>query len=161
MARELHKREDLLRDARALTPRALLRVELGGKPAEVFAGFRGQALSLYFDDDPVFHFNAAGELRRAYVGDRLIKAERGRLVAMERKRTAGKVVLEAFVLDAQSQQMLLSDLSARLADLAAALSAGDAVALGQIPADSDAVERIKAWLADHSAVAIAKSPRVG
>ena len=53
MAREIHEREDLLRDARALVPRALLRVKLAGAESEVFIGLRGKSLSLYFGDDPV------------------------------------------------------------------------------------------------------------
>ena len=61
MARHAQRRENLLRDARALTPRVLLQLTVLGKSVEVFAGFRGDSLSLYFGEDPVYHFNAAGE----------------------------------------------------------------------------------------------------
>jgi hypothetical protein len=66
MPHECHDREDLLRDARALVPRVQIKATLGGQPVSLFAGFRGEALSLYYNADPVFHFNADGALRRAF-----------------------------------------------------------------------------------------------
>ena len=88
MAREHHAREDLLHDAHALVPRILVRIADGQASVDVLAGFRGESLSLYFGDDPAYHFNAAGELRRAFVAERLVKAERGRLVTLQRRRSA-------------------------------------------------------------------------
>ena len=85
MARDAHDREDLLRDARGLSPRVQLEVELSAGPAELFAGFRGESLSLYFGQDLAFHFNDRGELRRAFAVDELLKADGGRLVAMRRE----------------------------------------------------------------------------
>jgi hypothetical protein len=160
MAREIHEREDLLRDARALVPRVLLRVEREGHSVEVFAGFRGESLSLYFGDDPVFHFNSRGELRRAFVGDRLIKAERRRLISLERKRTAQETALERMELDADSEQAVLYDLSQRLREITAAFSTRMVAVVGQVPADGDAVSRLGKWLALHSEPAVAASLHV-
>ena len=85
MARESHDREDLLRDATAYVSRMQLAVDLGNGTVEVFAGFHSTgAFSLYFNQDPVYHFNRSGELRRAFVDDELIKAEAGSLVGMRR-----------------------------------------------------------------------------
>ena len=129
--------------------------------ATVFAGFRGEALSLYFDDDPAFHFNALGQLRRAYAAERLIKADRGpadRHAA--RVRTAADVQLQSEPLADGAQQSLLADVATRLAALRAALDAGQCRVDGQEPADGDAVARLAAWLASNPRPAAAASPRV-
>jgi hypothetical protein len=161
MARETHEREDLLRDARALVPRVQLRVQMSDGEAVVFAGFRGDALSLYFGDDPVYHFNAQGQLRRAYAADRLIKANRGRLIAMRRERSAGEVALQSEPLPDAQQQQFLADLAGRLATLLAALGAGQFRVEGQEPADGDAIARLAAWLANNPSPTPAASPRIG
>lgn len=160
MAREIHEREDLLRDAKALTPRALLRVEFAGAPVEVFAGFRGESLSLYFGDDPVLHFNARGELRRAFIADRLLKAERGRLASLERRRSAAEVVLAREELDAARQDRLLTDVARQLGELRSAMADGRWRLVGQVPEGGDAVARLRSWLDEHRTIVAAKSPRV-
>jgi hypothetical protein len=161
MARETHEREDLLRDAIALVPRLMLRVQLGGRSVDVFAGFRGESLSLYFGDDPVYHFNDRGELRRAYVDGRLIKAEQGRLVSLERKRGDKETVLERQVGGDQSDRDLLVRLFQTLQELAAEMTAGRVVAVGQVPEDGDAAGRLGEWLLQHTKPTIAASPHVG
>lgn len=161
MARTAHDREDLLRDARALTPRVQFRIQIGDAEVTVVAGFRGESLSLYFNDDSAFHFNSIGQLRRAYMADRLIKAEEGRLIAMRRVRTDEQVELLAEELAEDQQQLLLSALAHRLVEVKAALESDDATIDGQVPADGDAVPRLIAWLALHGHPAAAASPRVG
>jgi hypothetical protein len=42
------------------------------------AGFRTSGSDFFFGAEPVYQFNTAGELRRAYCDDLLIKASRGR-----------------------------------------------------------------------------------
>jgi hypothetical protein len=160
MARVSHEREDLLRDARALSPRVQLRLRQGDVEVVVVAGFRGDALSLYFGDDPAYHFNSQGELRRAFAGDWLIKAEIGRLIAMRRVRTPTEVELQSESFSDVVQRRFLGDLARRLADLRAALASGGAVVEGQVPLDGDAVERLTTWLALHAAPVPAASPRV-
>src|SRR3954469_16416273 len=102
MAREESGREDLLREATALIERIELRPRttdlsiaasnLSDEP--IVAGFRRDgALSIFFGEDPVYQFNAGGELRRAYFSGKLLKATRGRLVALERVRTEHEVQL--------------------------------------------------------------------
>jgi hypothetical protein len=160
MAREIREREDLLRDATALVPRALLRVNLAGADVDVFIGFRGDSLSLYFGDDPVLHFNARGELRRAFIADRLIKAERGRLVAMDRRRSAENVQLLRDEFDPSRQEQLLINATRMLDELRAAIANGQWNLVGQVPDDGDAVARSRTWLDDHREIAVAISPRV-
>ncbi|MFO0912357.1 MAG: hypothetical protein U0795_05345 [Pirellulales bacterium] len=104
MARLEQDREDLIREATALVDRCELivacrsdRANSGSSSAAAVdedeawvVGVRaGGAVSLYFGPGRVYHFNAAGELRRAYVGGRLWKAEGGKLVGLERRRGAG------------------------------------------------------------------------
>lgn len=161
MAREIQKREDLLRDAHALVPRLLVRIADGQAGVDVLAGFRGESLSLYFGDDPAYHFNAAGELRRAFVADRLVKAERGRLVALERRRSADEVILERRDLDEASHRRLLSELTRRVDGLRAALNANEFIVCGQFPPDGDALMRLVQWLKKHQPIAVATSPRIG
>lgn len=162
LAREAHDREDLLRDARGLSPRVELLVESSGVDITLFAGFRGASASLYFGQDAAFHFNNRGELRRAYLADELIKADGGRLVAMRRERSATESALVSRLLTPAKQQALLAELQGRLAGLTAALAAGEFRVVGQVPAEGNAVERLRGWLTDRQgAMIVARSPRVG
>ena len=137
-------------------------VELSSVKATLFVGFRGESASLYFGQDAAFHFNDRGELRRAYLHDRLLKAEHGRLVAMRRERSATEVSLVSQVLGEAEEQSLLTDLERRLAELAAALAANAFRIVGQIPAKGNAVERLRQWLAARvGAIVVASAPNVG
>jgi hypothetical protein len=160
MAHECHDREDLLRDARALVPRVQVQAKLGCRLVSLFAGFRGESLSVYFGADPVFHFNADGELRRAHVAGRLVKSDHGRLISMERVHTDDAVELRAEQLDDAAQAQLLTDMVDRLAALRAILESRQYKIDGVVPPESDALERLDAWLARHPAPTIAESPRV-
>ena len=90
MAREEHNREDLLAEATALVERASLRLD--GFAEEVVVGFRrDDSASFYFGADRVYQFTSEGALRRAMIAPLLYKAEQGRLIALERHRTADAV----------------------------------------------------------------------
>ncbi len=160
MAREIHEREDLLRDARNLEPRAQLRLGDGERETVVFFGFRGNALSLYFDGDPVYQFNSAGELRRAFVDDVVINAEDGRLVGMRRERTAEAVTLKSALLSRDAEQTLLNDLANKVASLAQAIDADRFTLDGEVPAGSHAMAMLRSWLANHPCSMPASAPRV-
>ena len=63
MAKKIVERENLLRDAVQMK----LRGQANICDHEVFIGFRPQGqCSIYYDQDPVFQFNARCELRRVY-----------------------------------------------------------------------------------------------
>lgn len=158
MARQVHEREDLLRDATALVPRVQLRLSSG----EVFAGFRaGDALSLYFDTVPVYHFNSRGELRRAFVGDRLLKFERGRLVSLQPQRGAASTEMLRQELTPDETEHFRRTLVKHLGTLRQALDGGKFSVAGQIPADGNALARLVCWLSEFQELRIAASPRVG
>src|SRR5262245_26728992 len=96
MAREESEREDLLREATAFVDRIELALPSASRAtsAHVVAGFRRDGgLSIFFGDDPVYQFNAAGELRRAYFDGNLVKAVNGRLASLSRIRTGSEVQL--------------------------------------------------------------------
>lgn len=160
MAREESDREDLLREATALTERIEIELQDEGS-GRIVIGFRAaDALSVFFDADPVYQFNTAGELRRAFCRGRLFKAERNRLIALERIRQPHEVQLVRHDLTDDEQQAFLVEMSGRLRKLAAAIAAKRYTVIGQVPPDADVLGRVSKWLADHKAPAVAKGPHV-
>ncbi len=69
MARSPERREDLVRDATAMTARA--EWQIPGDPEPCVIGFRptGEA-SIYFGEQPVLHFTAEGKIKRLFFDDR-------------------------------------------------------------------------------------------
>jgi hypothetical protein len=160
MGHQRCENEDLLRDSRALSPRVQLQLPAGGLALPVFAGFRGESLSLYFGHDPVFHFNSQGELRRAFVDGRIVKAEEGRLVGMQRIHAEHAVELRAQRFSAAEEEQLFRELAHRLSRLRAALASNAVHVEGQIPPNGNAVNRLAEWLAQNPTTRAAASPRV-
>ena len=166
MAREVHEREDLLRDAVALTSRVQLKINSATAWEPVFAGFRPPgALSLYFDTEPVYHFNSRSQLRRGYVDGRLIKAEDGRLVAMKRLQTENSSELLRHDLTDSEQTMFCVELSRRIFGLKQALLEKRFQIVGQVPEQegpeqTDCVDRLFNWLDGYQKVTIADKPGV-
>jgi hypothetical protein len=160
MARDETDREDLLREATALVERIELVLTVAEPGAEaIVAGFRRDgALSVFFGADPVYQFNAAGELRRAYCDGLLYKAERGRLISLERVRTPNEVQLLRRDLSDEQQQKCLTQIGERLRTLSAELDRGTLRVIGQVPAIADVLGRVRKWLTEHDGLTIAKSP---
>lgn len=146
MARDSEAREDLMREATALVVRCELTLPL--EPEPIVVGFRVDGCgSVYWGEDPAYHFNTRHELRRAYVGGLLFKAEAGRLVSLRRERGGGEVALRRHELDDAELQTTLSALAARLDRLLAALQTGQASLVRQVPAAGAVRERVCLWLA--------------
>jgi len=145
MARHESDREDLLREATALVERAELQIP--GESEPVTVGFRKDgSLSLFFGGDPVYQFNTAGELRRAFAGGLLYKAERGRLVALRRERSENEVALVRRELSDDETEAFLTAMRERLLRLGKALQSGQSQLLGQFPADAEVPVRVGNWL---------------
>ncbi|MEM8946381.1 MAG: hypothetical protein AAGD11_14510 [Planctomycetota bacterium] len=164
MARVPEDREDLLRDATAYVQRAQLELVVEGQAVEVFAGFRlNSAASFYFEQDPVYHFNADSELRRAFIDGKLIKAESGSLVAWTRQRTDGEVAMLCSTLNDSAQRELLDDARRNLDQLHNAIVAGEALVVGEVrdASETSVVDRLVAYLARMPTIAVASSPQVG
>jgi hypothetical protein len=158
MAREEHDREDLLREATALVERAELRFPHVREP--VVIGFRRDGCgSIYLGAEPTWHFNTQNELRRAYIEGRLVKAERGRLVSLERRRAKGQVQLLRHELNDAETAALLASLQNAVAQLSNSLNEATFELVGQVPESSDVVTRIRRWLGSLPQPAhIASSP---
>lgn len=152
MARRESDRENLLREATALVERAELR--LAGFDEPVVIGFRRDGCaSVYLGADPAWHFNARNELRRAFVDGRLLKAQRRRLVALDRRRAAGEVQLLRRELNDAQTAALLARLRQSLDAAAASLAESETHHLvGQVPDEVDVVKRIRRWLTALPAV---------
>src|SRR5690606_8840540 len=96
--------------------------------------------------DPVYQFNAAGALRRAFIGGLLYKAERGRLASLRRKRTASEVQLIRHDLPDDETALLLAEMMTRLFALRDAILSGTARIGAQVPADADVPSRCVAFI---------------
>jgi len=60
-----------------------------GEPENVIARFRADGSpSIYFGSDPVYHFDEAGRLRRAFVEEQLFRTQGDTLARLTRTRTA-------------------------------------------------------------------------
>lgn len=161
MARQESDREDLLREATALVERVELVVP--GYDEPIVCGFRRDgAVSFFFGAGPVYQFNAASQLRRAFVAGRLMKAEQGRLIALSRKRTKAQVNLVRDDLSDNESAALLKTMQGHLGQLWESLNDGSFVVQGEVPTGADVTARILRWLnALPGAIEVAARPNVG
>jgi hypothetical protein len=145
MARDSESREDLMREATALVVRC--EFTLPQEPEPIVVGFRANGCgSIYWGEDPAYHFNSHNELRRAYVGGLLFKAEGRRLVSLRRERGGGAVALWRHELGREEQQALLADVALRADRLFAAIQTGQAALVRQVPEAGGVRERLRRWL---------------
>lgn len=107
MARHEADREDLMREAVALTQRTELRVP--GFDDLITIGFRANgAMSVFVGQDPVYQFDPEGRLRRAYAGDFLYRSQHQTLARLQRVRTAEQTQLLRYDLN-ELEQILFKD----------------------------------------------------
>jgi len=160
MARVPEEREELLREARALVVRA--EMEVVGFDEPVVVGFRHSgAASFYFGQDVVYQFNAAGELRRAYLDGEMYKCERRWLIRLSPKRTKESLELVRRELTPAETAEFLSAAGARIRELQNALCEDRYRLVGQVPHDQDVPQHIRQWLARLPVeIALAETPRV-
>jgi hypothetical protein len=154
MARHEQDREDLLTEAKNLVERASLQVSrsAGSVPQEVVVGFRRDgSLAIYLAADRVYQFTSTGQLRRAYLGELLYKADGGTLVSMVRVRTEHAVELVSQSLESAAQSQFLAEMRAYLDYLQSRLSSGDYELIGQVPTEGNVLARVVAWLDRHAA----------
>jgi hypothetical protein len=153
MAKHTQDREDLLRDGTAMPVRGRLRID----GTEVVIGFRtdGQ-LSLYWDQDPVYQFDAQRRLRRVFFDSQRYKVQRGRLVRLERTNPPGSLPIRQvrFVSEpicAAEQAGILQRLKDYLQQIDAALSkitvSSDQTMLQTVGAgEEDFSRRVRKWI---------------
>ena len=139
------QREDLIRTATALVQRVELAIDRF--PDLLVVGFRSDgAASLFVGEDPVYQFNAAGELRRAFRAGKLVKAALGKLVELTRGSADNRVDMISRELTDQQHQQFLSELRQTLDQLQEALRQQEYRVTGQVPADQDVVGKVAQWI---------------
>jgi hypothetical protein len=135
----------------------------GEQSRVVFAGFRDNgAASLYFDQDPVYHFNANKQLRRAFYGGKLLKAEQGQLISLQRQEEADEIALIRTALSPSEQHSFCKIAKQQLGVLQQAVVTGDYRLDGQVqPERGDlALDRLIALLNELDEIPVADSPQV-
>lgn len=134
MARIEADREDLMREAVAFTRRVEFHFPSEAEP--VVAGFRDNGCwSVYFGGDPVFHFDAEGRLRRAFVGGQLFRSQGTGLSRLTRQRSERETNLLRYDLSPQELADFWSTAVPRLRRLAEAVREGTARVQKRIPGD--------------------------
>jgi hypothetical protein len=156
MARQEEDREDLLREATALVERAEFKYGDGS----IVAGFRRDgSASFFLSPQEVYQFNSARELRRAFLDDRLYKAERGKLVRLTRQRSEHSIDLIRHELTGDETTQTLSTARRKLRQLESVLAKGDVDLVGEVPPDGHVIARIRQWLGDFpEQLVVAASP---
>jgi len=141
MARHEEDREDLLAEATALVPRAELR--LPGEESLLVVGWRREGRrSLYFGPDRVYHFDAAGRLRKAYVEGYLFRSQGTTLARLLRNRTSTETQLLRHDLDAGELTEFLATMRAHLQNLLAAIDRRAVEIVRVVPAGAEILERL-------------------
>lgn len=154
-----------MREATALVRRVELQLagpSEQGFPRTCIVGFRrtGEA-SIFVGADPVFQFNAAGELRRGFWNGRIVKAESGRLVQLERRQAEGEVQLVRHEFTAAQTSEFLQLATETLNLLKRLLDAGELAILQRVPADLDVARELATLLESlPQPLAIATAPNV-
>ena len=141
MARQEADREDLIKEAIALLPRA--EFQLPDSADLLTAGFRGdEAISLFFWQDPVYQFDQTGALRRAYVEGFLYRSEGTTLARLERIRTATQTTLQRQDLTEHELDQFQRTMTQRLQNLLTWLHTGKVHMLRSVPESVDWQQRL-------------------
>lgn len=140
MARRESDREDLMAEATALVQRA--QFAMPHDAPGVIAGFRRDGtLSLYFGQDPCYHFDADLRLRRAFVDGLLYRTQGRTLTRLERHRTEETVELLRHDLSEAQWQTFCAQAVDRLRRLHTALLE-NAPCVQQVPPGEDLRARV-------------------
>jgi len=147
MARHEADREDLIREAVALSERLELRC---GPTAEIVTiGFRRTGgCSIFVEQDPVYQFDVQGRLRRAFVQGLLYRSQHSTLAQLRRQRTPHATQLLRHDLGPEELQEFRRTMHATLQTLLLALQTGSVTVLRAVPEDAtDAIlQRIRQTL---------------
>lgn len=134
MARQEQDREDLMREATALYPRAELPVQTETEP--VFWGQKKSGhFSFYFGGEPVYQFDQQGHLRRAYLEGHLYRTQGTTLARLQRIRTADSSTLQRYDLTEAELATVLQAMADRFQKLADALADPQKFQLAEFLAD--------------------------
>lgn len=136
MMRQESDREDLMREATALTRRAEL--ELFEEPEPIVVGFRRtNAFSIYWGADPVYQFDPEFRLRRAYVDGFLYRTAGETLAKLDRVRTDTTTELHRTDLEKTELQEFLTRARSYCEKFVAAVQSGGAKVNAAIPSSGE------------------------
>ena len=160
MEHSLENDEDLLADATALVERAQLELPTINNP--FIFGFRTNgALSLFFEDVAVYHFNQRDELRRIFLCGKRYKAEEGQLLSVDRIPQTRGVRLQSAALNPEQTDKLLCGMNQRLDVLDSLFDAGRYQIIEKIPKHVDIIARLHIRIPELLQNRIAQAPYVG
>ena len=146
MARNEQDREDLIREAVALVDRVELSV--AGFEEFITIGFRANsAMSIFIGQDPVYQFDPAGRLRRAFVDGLLFRSQEVTLAMLKRERTETETRLLRTDLDAGMLQTFRATMQKSLEILCQNLDVGRFTTIRSAPEAVDHIPRIRSALA--------------
>ncbi len=145
MAQHELDREDLMREAVALS----LRSELSCSDFQslITVGFRANSgMSIFVGQDPVYHFDAEGRLRRAFVDGLLYRSQHTTLAQLQRERTLSQTLLLRIDLDESALQEFRKSMHELLNLLLENLITGRFCTVRSIPDGTEQVPQIMAAL---------------
>lgn len=157
MARTESDKEDLIAEATALVERAeFQRTETVGEASgaasrceTLTVGYRNNgSLTVYFDQDPFYQFDADGLLRRAFEGGFLYRSEANTLAKLHRERTETQTTLQRTDLTETQLTEFRQRMDARLSELRQMLKSGAFVSPRQVSQRGDIVPRTIAAIED-------------
>ncbi len=141
MARNEANREDLIREAVALTERAEFRIN--GSIELVTIGFRTtRAMSVFIGQDPVYQFDPEGRVRRAFVDGFLFRSQHTTLARMVRERTETQTLLVRTDLNESELADFRSRMLSVLQSLQQSIMNGSAVISRSVPSDINLVPQV-------------------
>jgi len=142
MSRHETDREDLIAEATALQER--VEFQTYDEPIPFVAGFhRDGRLSVYFGPDPVYHFDAEGRLRRAFVEGNLYRSRGDTLSRLTRERTKETSSLLRHDLRPEELSSFMSTMRQRLEILRRQFDQGQIVVLRQVPTEANILGRVR------------------
>lgn len=145
MAQHEQDREDLMREAVALP----MRTELACADFEslITIGFRANlGMSIFIGQDPVYHFDAEGRLRRAFVDGFLYRSQYATLARLQRDRTLTQTLLLRTDLNSESLDAFRRQMRETLNSLHRNLAPGKFRTVRRIPDAEDLIPQIRATL---------------
>jgi hypothetical protein len=147
MARIESDREDLLREAVALTRR--VEFSIPGHAENIVAGFRDNGwFSVYFGASLMCQFNPSNSLRRAFAEGKLYRTQGNTLAELVRSRSTTGTALQRRDLDGEELDQLLVRFRTNLEQLAMAVSRGTVQIVGQVPEREDVLGDVSTQVAE-------------
>lgn len=155
MSRLEQERDDIFREIQALSPR--LQLQIAGQSQVVTAGQRTATggWSIFFDQDPVYHFDDRGRLRRAFSNGHLFRTQGKTLARLTRERNAREVNLHRHDLEPAELDAFLAEMQSRLDALRGSLQAGDATVLREEPLEMSTITQLAEALDTIAGAALA------